>query len=743
MKRKIIRIAKLTIILFLLVAIGLVAILYFKKDLILEKALDQLEQSMADPLRFDAAHLDWVGHLPFAAIHIRNLKAGSDEFPLVEGGNLDLILRPLALLRNEVVIKYLELSNADINVNRLQGRWTYEIMADQPKESEDGRFSTSIQKLILRNCFLKFNDNDGLAMAMIIEEAGSRGDINVEHIRLDIEAKVTFDELILRGDSLVHTSLPVRLDGQYRMDHKTHEQEFRKVSAELPFVKLNFDGVIRQVDGKHRPEFKMTWSKGDVEQLTSFLPADVRTYLRDIALTGTTNGSITSKTAVGKESQYTIAAHIDNGRLQPRHPSDALNNLKVDFSYEIDGEKAKSQSEYNIDFTASLGKSPFEGSLAIEDHKPHRISGWVKGVFPAVLCNTAIDSNTLHFRKGTIDLENLELKSLDAKQFSFLKFWTTSTVDFTANDLEFDYNGTPIATGKTTITTKEGVTSIEADKFQWENVQVTGFGGQVKLDGRNVAFDLKGQLSKGAVTVQGNYQDSDYKPVFTAKWIAKGIDMQDLMASFRNFDQTFITADNISGKADIYADTRIPLDRHGNIISGELYSRSALQIRDGRLKNMKTLEDFSKFIHIEDLRDIRFSELRNYLKIENGRIYLPVMFIQSSAINLSVAGEHGFDKRIQYYIKLNAGQAISQKLKKANQPKEIRPARKNGWINMYFVLEGMTDHVQYRQYRTAVISGFEQSSRLKENLRSELVELFGYDVYWLEPNEWEEIPEFK
>jgi hypothetical protein len=43
----------------------------------------------------------------------------------------------------------------------------------------------------------------------------------------------------------------------------------------------------------------------------------------------------------------------------------------------------------------------------------------------------------------------------------------------------------------------------------------------------------------------------------------------------------------------------------------------------------------------------------------------------------------------------------------------------------------------------AVISGFEQSTALKEQLRNDLVGRFGYDVYWLEPNEWEDIPEYK
>jgi hypothetical protein len=190
-------------------------------------------------------------------------------------------------------------------------------------------------------------------------------------------------------------------------------------------------------------------------------------------------------------------------------------------------------------------------------------------------------------------------------------------------------------------------------------------------------------------------------------------------------------------------ETLIPFDSKWNILSKQVVVKCALDIRDGRLVNMKALEDFGQYIHLDDLKDIRFSQIRNYMKIENEKVYLPVMFIQSSAINLSISGVHRFDQKILYNIKLNAGQVVSTKLKKSDRNKDIKQARKSGWINMYFVLDGSTDAVRYQQNRQVVISGFEQSAALKESLRNELVEKFGYDVYWLEPNEWEEIPEYR
>ena len=233
------------------------------------------------------------------------------------------------------------------------------------------------------------------------------------------------------------------------------------------------------------------------------------------------------------------------------------------------------------------------------------------------------------------------------------------------------------------------------------------------------------------------------RPVSNATWKVTGIEMKQLLESFSNFDQTFITSENLKGKANIWAESTIPFDEKWNMLTEKVLVRSAIDIKDGQLKGMKTLEDFGAYVHIDDLRDIRFNQIRNYMKIENGTVYLPVMFIQSSALNMSISGEHTFDQDILYYLKLNAGQVVANKLKKNDVKKDFKKASKSGWINMYYVLSGTTSVVRYEQYRNAVIAGFEKSSSLKESLRNYLVEKFGYDVYWLEPNEWEDIPEYQ
>ena len=42
-----------------------------------------------------------------------------------------------------------------------------------------------------------------------------------------------------------------------------------------------------------------------------------------------------------------------------------------------------------------------------------------------------------------------------------------------------------------------------------------------------------------------------------------------------------------------------------------------------------------------------------------------------------------------------------------------------------------------------IVSLIDMAEESFERILNNLVEKFGYDVYWLEPNEWEDIPEYQ
>jgi hypothetical protein len=365
----------------------------------------------------------------------------------------------------------------------------------------------------------------------------------------------------------------------------------------------------------------------------------------------------------------------------------------------------------------------------------------LNGALPSALLNL-LEIDRLQFQKGTIQINDFTLSGFKTSTASFDYFIDYGKTSLEANDLQFVYLNNQISIPAGTLKLADKKLDLSFDEFSWNKATTNDLKGEIRSTAEQINFNLQGKLCEGHVEVKGVVSGMNQRPLSSSTWKVKGIEMQKLLESFSNFDQTFITSENLSGKADIWATSVFPFDEQWNLLSKSVQVKAAIDVKDGRLKSMKTLEDFSDYVHLSELQDIRFSQLRNYMKIENGVVKLPVMFIQSSALNMSISGEHSFDQDILYHLKLNAGQVAGNKLKKESFLKSLKPARKSGWINMYFVLSGTTSNVKYQQDRVEVIAGFEQTTLMKEELRNYLVDQFGYEVYWLEPNEWEDIPEY-
>jgi hypothetical protein len=62
-----------------------------------------------------------------------------------------------------------------------------------------------------------------------------------------------------------------------------------------------------------------------------------------------------------------------------------------------------------------------------------------------------------------------------------------------------------------------------------------------------------------------------------------------------------------------------------------------------------------------ELDHVKFSTLKNKIKIENEVVFIPQMDIESSSMNLSLYGEHTFDNEIDYHIQLLLSELISRK----------------------------------------------------------------------------------
>ncbi len=168
-------------------------------------------------------------------------------------------------------------------------------------------------------------------------------------------------------------------------------------------------------------------------------------------------------------------------------------------------------------------------------------------------------------------------------------------------------------------------------------------------------------------SISGNgflVQNADKSFMGRCNFILDKINVNKAFKYFRNFDQGFIKAENISGGLGGSLSLLLPMDSLLNPNFKSITAEGKFVLTDGALVDFKPIEELSSFIHISELQNIHFDKLENDFFIRNNFIYLPMMDVKSSAADLSVNGKHSWDNDYEYHIKILLSEALSKKFGK-------------------------------------------------------------------------------
>jgi hypothetical protein len=283
-----------------------------------------------------------------------------------------------------------------------------------------------------------------------------------------------------------------------------------------------------------------------------------------------------------------------------------------------------------------------------------------------------------------------------------------------------------------------GTFNARVDEFTYNNIEGRDFNGELIFEAATMR--IKGD----AAGMDGSYELDgtvffEKEPRLEAKLDCESIDVKKFFQQTDNVGQTVLKAENISGDMNAKLLIHAFWDSTGTFLMDKLHVWAGVGIRRGELKNLALMDEFATYAKIQDLRNIRFEDMQNWLEVKNSTFYLPVMFLQNNAMNLTIGGEQSFDDRLSYGIKVNAGQVLANKFKKNNRNVESIPAKENGFFNLYFLLSGTLEKYKYETNKRKVKDMFERSERQKRRIRAELIKAFGAPLNMVrEPKGWED-----
>lgn len=214
----------------------------------------------------------------------------------------------------------------------------------------------------------------------------------------------------------------------------------------------------------------------------------------------------------------------------------------------------------------------------------------------------------------------------------------------------------------------DGGVSVRLGKFIFENHVFSQIISDLTVSNRKLDFAHL-QFENASARISGKLSLLEQYPEFIAMQAdlrSDEIQFKSLFQEWNNFDQNVILAENIAGKASVAMQISAPFDLSGGIHKSQIAAKIHIKILDGRLHQVSTFKTITESLRgssarmvlkkqniqtlEKNLLDLRFKTLENTLYIKNGKLEIPLMTIESNALNLEVFGFHSFENDIDYHF---------------------------------------------------------------------------------------------
>ena len=272
------------------------------------------------------------------------------------------------------------------------------------------------------------------------------------------------------------------------------------------------------------------------------------------------------------------------------------------------------------------------------------------------------------------------------------------------------------------------------DEVLYDNLVLEQINGDIslkdeRLDMRNYEF-----ISQGG-TVYGDYffrKQKDQFAFYTQSRLVN-INIQEVFESFNNFGQKTVQAQNIKGKTSSDIMVSLLFDPYLNAQLNSLKIDADVVVDNGELNNVKALEALSDYVELEELRAIKFKSLRNQLSVKDCTLTIPKFNIASSAINLSVSGNHKFNNELDYHFVILLNEILGKKVKKPSK-NEFGYVEDDGLgrTKIFMKMYGSTENPQFgydtEELKTHLKTEVEQEKKTIKKLLNQEFGLFKKDT---------------
>ncbi len=223
-----------------------------------------------------------------------------------------------------------------------------------------------------------------------------------------------------------------------------------------------------------------------------------------------------------------------------------------------------------------------------------------------------------------------------------------------------------------------GFISLSVGSLKYEKHQFDNLIGRMEIQSRRLHFPQLSFVNSEALISGALVIEEKLPEIFTitAQVASKNLNFKPMFKEWNNFEQTVISDENISGRAELSLYFHAPFDLRTGVILKSIDARLDMIVYDGHLKNVLGFKDITESLKTttgklvigknniavieKKLSDVSFKVLENSILIHDGKIEIPKMLIASSALNLEMSGTHTFENKIDYKFGFNFRELLNK-----------------------------------------------------------------------------------
>ena len=199
---------------------------------------------------------------------------------------------------------------------------------------------------------------------------------------------------------------------------------------------------------------------------------------------------------------------------------------------------------------------------------------------------------------------------------------------------------------------------------------------------------------------------------------------------FENFHQDFLINKHLEGQFTGNVRLFFALNQKLDVILPSVTGKVEATIKNGQLNNFEPIKKLAelKLVDEAQLKNIKFTELKNTIYIENEKVIIPEMELQTSVSSINVigkptlssiklSGSHTFDQKIDYKLTLSLKNFFKNNQRDKDEAFGAIEEDNKGNTLVFINITGTTENytVTYDRKRTG--------KKIKEDLKKEKQEL--------------------